>query len=151
MIAHNSELLLDAGPGLESYLWSDGSEAQTLSVNEDGLYWVNVFDGSCKNSDSIKIEPINCDLFIPNVFTPNNDGYNDSFFADASVDIFDLTLSVYNRWGELVWETEDKEGKWDGKRNNSPAAEGVYFWTLSYKCKGFGGQIERKGTVTLLR
>jgi len=151
LIGRDSEIILNAGSGFESYLWDDGSVQQSLTIYEDGDYWVEVFDGKCKNSDSIFIEPINCDLFIPNVFTPDNDGLNDSFFADTSGDIFDFQLTVLNRWGELIWKSDNKEEKWNGKRNNSPAAEGVYFWILVYNCKSYDVQIKKKGNVTLLR
>ena len=70
---------------------------------------------------------------------------------DASEDIFDFNLIVFNRWGEKIWETNNKHGKWDGKRNNIDAAETVYFWVITYFCKNNGQRIKRKGTVSLFR
>jgi len=112
---------------------------------------VNVYNGTCKSTDSINIEIINCDVFIPNVFTPNGDRFNEYFYADAAEDIYDFHLTVLNRWGEQVWETSEKEGKWDGKKNNKAAAEAVYYWIMTYICKYEINQVKRKGTVTLLR
>jgi len=145
------DILLDADSGFESYLWNDGSTGQTLMVSDSGYYWVNVFDGSCKNSDTIFIEPVKCDMFIPIVFTPNNDGFNDYFFAVVSDDISDFSLMVFNRWGEKIWETDDLYDKWDGKRNGRPAAEGTYYWITKYKCLGSPQEFEKRGSVTLLR
>jgi len=147
----NDKIILDAGAGFEGYLWNDGSIYQTLTVSDSGSYWVNVFDGQCYNTDTIKIEPINCDMFIPIVFTPNGDIYNNYFYADASDDIIDFELVVYNRWGEKVWVTNNLNDKWDGIRNGRPAAEGTYFWITKYKCLGSPREFKMKGSVTLLR
>lgn len=151
IIAMNTQIELNAGEGFESYLWSEGSEMQTITISEGGSYWVNVFDGLCNNTDTIFIEPIECDLFIPIVFTPNWDGSNDYFFAEASKDIIDFNLTVFNRWGEQMWETQDKDAKWDGQRGTTHADEGTYFWVLRYKCIASPIQFEKKGSVTLLR
>ncbi len=150
VLATNDEILLNAG-SFESYLWSNGSEQQILTIDSDGIYWVNVFDGKCYNSDTIVIEPVNCDLFIPNVFTPNGDGANDYFQTIVSKDIYDFQLLVFNRWGETIWETNYKYDFWDGTRKGFPAAEGTYFWLVNYKCSGALQLFERKGTVYLLR
>jgi gliding motility-associated-like protein len=151
IIATEDQILLDAGSWFDAYLWPDGSALQTFQVNEAGTYWVNVFDGICYNSDTIIIEPVNCDLFIPIVFTPNGDQYNESFYARASEDIYDFHLSVFSRWGELIWETFDKEGKWNGTHNGRSAAEGTFFWILKYKCLGAPQDFMKNGSVTLLR
>ena len=90
-------------------------------------------------------------MFIPIVFAPNSDNYNDYFYAIASDDITDFELLVFNRWGEKVWEINNHAYKWDGKRNGRPAAEGTYFWIVKYKCFGSPKEIIKKGSVTLLR
>jgi len=151
ILAMNTEIELDAGSGFEDYVWSDGSDMQTLNISEGGSYWVNVFDGVCYNADTIYIEPIECELFIPIVFTPNGDGYNDYFYAEASKDIIDFDLAVFNRWGEQIWETQDKYGKWDGQNGASKADEGTYFWVLRYACLASPTRFEKKGSVTMLR
>lgn len=151
IIFAGDQILLDAGSGFEDYIWVDGSTIQTYLVNEAGTYWVNVFDGSCYNTDTILIEPVSCDLFIPIVFTPNGDPYNESFYAQASKDVYDFYLQVFNRWGEEIWFTRDKDDSWDGTHNGSPAAEGSYFWLVSYKCSGSNQTFNQKGSVTLLR
>jgi len=147
----NTQIELDAGNGFVNYLWSDGSEMQAITIDEGGSYWVDVFDGQCYNTDSIYIEPIECDMFIPIVFTPNWDGTNDYFYTESSKDIIDFDLQIYNRWGENIWDTQNKDDKWDGLRDGRKAAEGTYFWVLNYKCVGSPHEFEKKGSVTLLR
>jgi len=151
ILAMNDYLILDAGSGFENYLWNDGSYYQTLTVNEAGNYWVNVFDGMCYNTDTINIEPVDCEMLVPIVITPNWDGDNDYFFANTSEDIYDFSLIVFSRWGEKIWETENKNDKWDGTKNGKPAADGTYYWITKYKCLGSPQKFIRRGSVTVLR
>ncbi|MCB2221772.1 MAG: gliding motility-associated C-terminal domain-containing protein [Bacteroidetes bacterium] len=151
ILSSNSAITLDAGGGFASYYWSDGTEQQWLTVQESGTFWVEVSDGKCINADTIVIEPINCELFVPIVFSPNSDQHNDNFYADVSDDIYDFNLTVFNRWGEKVWETSDKTGQWDGNRNGHPSASSVYYWVVTYQCIGSPQTFERRGSVTLLR
>ena len=86
-------------------------------------------------------------LFIPNIFTPNDDGNND-FFEIAGMDnpcINVNKLSIFNRWGLKVFETEGSQLKWDGRSNGNPLTEGTYFYVLE------GKEFRRSGGVTLLR
>ncbi|MCB2221774.1 MAG: gliding motility-associated C-terminal domain-containing protein [Bacteroidetes bacterium] len=151
ILSSNSAITLDAGGGFTSYYWSNGSDQQWFIVEEAGTYWVEVSDGKCLNADTIVIEPIDCELFVPIVFSPNSDQHNDTFYADVSDDIHDFNLKVFNRWGEKVWETTDKLAQWDGKRNGQPSASSVYYWIVTYQCTGSPQTFERRGSVTLLR
>jgi gliding motility-associated-like protein len=89
------------------------------------------------------------DLFIPNTFTPNGDGQNDVLYV-RGIKVEDITFSVYNRWGELVYETKDKTKGWDGYYKGKPAEQGVYGWMVSAKCIT-GDNAFKKGNVTLIR
>ena len=151
IIGIKDEITLDAGNGFTSYLWNTGSEYQSITVSDSGNYWVRVSDGTCYNYDTINIEIVNCDLFVPIVFTPNSDSYNDYFYAVASDDITDFDLAVYNRWGEQMWETTEITGKWDGKKNSKDCATGTYFWVVEYKCLLSNKTFTLRGSVTLLR
>jgi len=133
------------------FFWNDGSYCQTLTVEEAGSYWVNVFDGWCYNADTINIEPVQCDMLIPIVITPNGDESNKYFYAHTSEDIYDFSLVLFSRWGERIWETENKDDKWDGTRNGNPAADGTYYWITKYKCLGSPEEIIRRGSLTVLR
>ena len=92
----------------------------------------------------------NSDLFIPNTFTPNNDGYNDVFRIRGPVyEMF--YFAVYNRWGELVFETNDETQGWDGIFKGKQADPGVFGYYLKAKCSEGSEEIFRKGNVTLIR
>jgi len=85
---------------------------------------------------------------IPNVFTPNGDGKNDIFFINAR-GVYEFDLLIYNRWGMLMYSTNQIEQGWDGTVNGRPAAGGVYF--IKAKIVGRNETIDHQGTVHLFR
>jgi gliding motility-associated-like protein len=89
------------------------------------------------------------DFFIPNAFTPNNDGNNDIFKVYGS-SIRELTMRVYNQWGELIFETKNAQNGWDGTWKGRPEAVGVYVYVAQVTFYN-NVQIKRKGTVNLIR
>jgi gliding motility-associated-like protein len=84
-------------------------------------------------------------FFIPNTFTPNNDAINDEFSIGTWTQCKNFKLFIYNRWGNLIHQTEGARVKWDGKFNGMDAPTGVYVYLLQI------GEIEKTGTVTLYR
>lgn len=88
-------------------------------------------------------------LYVPNVFTVNGDGLNETFNI-SGVFILGYSLQVYNRYGEMIFESNDITNRWDGKFNQQECSADVYFYTV--RATGPKGQsIELKGNVTLLR
>ncbi len=106
----------------------------------------------CPKSAIITIYVIECDpasIFVPNTFTPNGDGKNDVLYVRGN-SITELYFAVYNRWGQLVFETTDITKGWNGIYNNMKADPAVFAWYLKAKC--FNGEtLEKKGNVTLIR
>ena len=93
------------------------------------------------------------EIWVPNVFTPNGDGTNE-IFKPVTTEIQKLTMYIYNRWGEMIFETSDINGGWDGKFHGNDVPTGVYFWLIRYNENRSSAQnIEKeiKGSVTLLR
>ena len=85
--------------------------------------------------------------YLPNAFTPNNDGKNDEFnIIGTNLEYLRYKLMIYNRWGELVFESVNPDFSWDGKNN----IKGVYVWILSVQDDN-GKWIEKQGTVTLIK
>lgn len=109
----NQNIILNATNKNAVYLWQDGSDKQHYNVNQSGTYWVEVSDSyGCHVSDTIKITDII--LEMPNVFTPTNDNVNDHFTPMTMSGIKSAELSIYNRWGTLIYKTIDLEQGWDG-------------------------------------
>lgn len=86
---------------------------------------------------------------IPNVITPNGDGVNDVFYFGGT-NIARVNAKVYNRWGELIFESNEDQYPWDGKNENIDCPEGVYFYIMDITFKD-GEMTERHGDITLLR
>lgn len=92
-------------------------------------------------------------LVMPNAFTPNNDGLNDDFRGYGFVDaIADYKMSIWNRWGELIFETDNPLMGWNGSKNNSgqESPVGVYVYQVEYLAPR--GDVKKlTGHVTLVR
>lgn len=106
---------------------------------------------NCVGKDSIIVRVISESfLAVPNAFSPNGDGVNDRFRAllvgYQQVSFF----RIYNRYGQLVFESKGIEDSWDGTFNGRELELGVYYWLIGVKDR-FGKDVEEKGDVTLLR
>ena len=110
--------------------------------------------GICAKSDSVTVtvyefvcgEPI---IFLPNAFTPNDDGENDVLYLRGK-NLSDLYLAIYDRWGELVFETQDQEIGWDGTYKGKLAEPAVFVYYLEAECID-GQEYFKKGNVSLIR
>lgn len=95
--------------------------------------------------------PNNCYIAVPNAFTPNGDGLNDFLNPLNAWKATDLVFRVYNRYGQLVWETTDWTRKWDGTTGGNKAPAGSYAWMLDYVDSETGRKVLQKGTTLLIR
>lgn len=142
--------LLNPGSGWSSVSWSNGSSAPIINVNQFGNYRVTVVDGNgCSGTDEIVIGS-NCNLiwYVPSAFTPNGDGNNEKFNPTMK-DVRDLNLTIYNRWGQIIWQGDENSGGWDGSIYGQLAPEGVYTWTATFMSNF--NRYNMRGTFTLLR
>lgn len=92
-------------------------------------------------------------FFLPNAFSPNDDGINEVYKGKGFLrGVTGFQLSIWNRWGEVVFETEDPEEGWNGRFSNAgkPAPQGVYYARVNYRSPR-GEPVELKGVVTLIR
>jgi gliding motility-associated-like protein len=146
-------LTLKAIKPFTSYLWSTGSTAASIAINTEGNFWLNVKDNNgCTGTDSIAISLKDCveGFNIPNAFTPNNDRLNDAFKPLIGGKLILFRLSVYNRWGEIIFTSSDHLKGWDGRYKGLLQNPGQYMWTCTYQLEGQLPQ-NKKGTVTLIR
>jgi gliding motility-associated-like protein len=147
---------LDAGV-YDEYMWNDDESLndQFLTITSSDIdgadsVYVWVFDGYCYNKDGIIVEVF--DVKVPAVITPNNDGENDLFmpFDDGWSGIHEHEISVFNRWGEKVWESTDFESGWDAKHNGTLVGDGTYYWVLEVKYGPQNLSKTYKGTLSVL-
>jgi gliding motility-associated-like protein len=139
VLCSNNKFKLDlsfADPG-GTYLWNTGATTSFLDVFHPGLYSVILtYNNTCNLYDTIIVDAIEDDppLFIPNSFTPNSDGLNDVFSPAGNYDnIVDFYMAIYNRWGQLVFETRNKNQAWDGIIDNETVQLGVYIYKIDYR------------------
>ncbi|MCU7551035.1 gliding motility-associated C-terminal domain-containing protein [Chitinophagaceae bacterium LB-8] len=92
-----------------------------------------------------------CYLAVPNAFTPNNDSRNDFLRPLNAVKASQLVFKVYNRWGQLVYQTTDWKKGWNGTLNGLPQPAGVYAWILQYVDRNTGEKRIMRGTAALIR
>lgn len=101
---------------------------------------------------TIYVKSMKCnldDVFVPNTFTPNGDGHNDVLYVRSN-SVAELYFAVYNRWGQLVFETDDIHKGWDGVYNDMKADPAVFAWYLTAKCYN-GSELKKQGNTTLIR
>jgi gliding motility-associated-like protein len=152
----------DLDKSVFSYLWTlngkvfstDKSPVISLDSvkNKTGLLFIN--KGTvCEDSAEFVVqynEDIKNELFA-NVFSPNNDGVNDVFEFKGVKKCVSTSVIIYNRWGNVVFKSDENNFKWDGKApNGEDLPEGVYFCILHYK-KQYHKDIEIHSTITILR
>ncbi len=93
----------------------------------------------------------NCLIAVPTAFSPNGDGLNDHLYPLNAFTASDVTFRVFNRAGQVLFETKDFTGKWDGSFRGVQQATGTYVWTLTYRHTDTGESFSFKGTSVLIR
>ena len=153
----NSLELIVTGPAGATYSWSPSSSLScatcdtTLATPQiSTVYVVTATNNGCVATDTVvvTVEEICGDLFIPSGFSPNGDNVNDILYARGNC-IVELDFKVYDRWGELMFQSIDQNMGWDGTFKGKPVLSGVYVYVVSAKVKG--SIINSQGNVSLLR
>lgn len=103
----------------------------------------------CVDTASVKTSADNKDFFIPNAFTPNNDGKNDHFRVYGS-SVIGAEIQIFNQWGILIFETKDNHAGWDGTYKHIPQPVGMYVYVVKVRLSNEDTFI-RKGTIRLIR
>jgi len=168
VIIHQGDTLIEAGStlnllatGAESYIWEPAedlscsncpdpvftaSETLELTVTGETEY-------GCVDQASLVITVFERELLfeLPNAFTPDNDGINDTFKPLSNGPVFDsYQMYIFNRWGKRVFMTQDPNEAWDGRLNGKPAPADLYGYFIQYTLiDGVSGR--EKGEITLLR
>ena len=154
-----SPRILSGDDGQLQFLWSDGLQTQERPIDTYGLLDLEVFNGCEKQYLSIDIlhdldakRPL---IYVPNVFSPNNDGNNDVFKIEISgtARIESFKFQIFNRWGGLVFESDQENIGWKGDFLGGIVEEGVYVWLMEVRLDFCGDMIEIKdqGDVLVIR
>lgn len=133
------------------YLWQNGDTLFSLAATQPGLYILKLTNSCGITADSIVLKESTCKVFVPNTFTPNGDRYNQLFRVLNVENIKEFSLRIFDRWGNLIFETVDKYKGWNGTRNGIEQPVGLFTYTINYSEKNTGLSVFRKGTVQLIR
>ena len=136
-----------------AYLWQDGSTTPEYTVSKEGTYVLNLQTPCGTNSDAvhIKYQQCNCDFYIPGAFTPNHDGLNDQFTIHSKCLSTNFHLQVFNRTGQLVYQSHNINAGWDGDLNGLPQSAGAYIWRITYFDVLSSKTVSSAGTVVIIR
>ena len=102
----------------------------------------------CDSIANLVLNVVEVNLFLPNTFTPNNDGHNEQF-AVYGGGLQDYQIWIFNRWGEQIFYSNNSEVGWDGIFEGAVSQDGVYAWRIIYTCAN--ELKEKTGIVTILR
>lgn len=140
-------------PTIDSFDCTDCRRPYVTVTADQVVYAYAMNEWGCEASDSVVLKVVNCDpnaIFVPNVFTPNNDGLNDRLFVRGiglkSLDYF----RIFDRWGRLEFETKNINEGWDGMVNGHEADAAAYVYVLKAVCSS-GQEVIKSGNVTLIR
>jgi gliding motility-associated-like protein len=132
---------LDAGNAGYSYQWSTGAVTQSITVSQPGTYSVTCRLGECQITESVVVAAALPPMQAPNIFTPNQDGRNEAFVIQNIG--ADTRLKVFNRWGKVVYQSDNYQNDWDGRQ----VAAGTYYYYVDTP----GSCTTQKGWVELAK
>lgn len=151
------------GNNITEFYWNFGNGASTTLENPTHSYHITADETytvlfKVTNSygcvhDTIKLITVvdNYAFYVPNSFTPNNDGVNDLFHPRVA-DVLKYHLAVYNRYGECIFQSVDPDESWDGTHNEQKCPSGTYNWVITYlKYAAPETELRKTGTVSLIR
>lgn len=120
---------------MPNYIWSTGENSPNITVTAPGIYSVSATQGDCHNSTSTQIEGCQNELYLPNAITPSKgEGLND-YFSIPEVNqsnMYSFEISIFNRWGEMVFYSTDKNFKWYGEYKGKTMYQTVYNYIIKY-------------------
>lgn len=149
-----AQLVASGATGLH-YLWLTLNDTtKTITVSKVGQYAVLVTDpqGCTATATALVVNKCEPRVNVPDAFTPNNDGVNDVLQVFSAY-VTDFELRVYNRWGEVIFVSNNPEQKWDGTYKGAAYPSMLYPWVITYKSESFPerNKIVKRGSVLLLR
>lgn len=163
-ISNTSVSFLNNSLNATSYNWdfgdgntsTDENPNNTYPDEDAGVYTVELIahNSGCSDTAYAVVTVVDELIFyVPNTFTPDNDDYNESFkpIFTAGFDPFNYELLIFNRWGEILFESHDAEVGWDGTYGGELAKDGTYIWKITFKETDVDKRIVKVGHVNILK
>jgi gliding motility-associated-like protein len=146
-------LIVQPVRSFKTYLWNTGDTTAFIQIVNEGMYTLHVTDqNGCAGSDTIRVGTKICPqgIYFPNAFTPNKDGLNDQFRPIVRGVPVLYRFSIYNRFGQRVFETTDTKKGWDGTVDGTVQQTAVFAWSCTYQFNG-EREMNQWGSVVLVR
>ena len=137
-----------------SVYWNTGASTPTIQAVKEGKYWVQTRHPVCgKQTDTVvvKLKACECEMMIPNSFTPNEDGKNDTFAPIGQCDYSYYTITITDRWGNVVFIGNSINAKWDGRYKGNWCPDDIYIYRIETIEKGTDKKMVRNGRISLFR
>ena len=131
--------------------WQDGTTGPTFTVTQPGVYSLAATNNCGTTTRQVTVSNGLCKVFVPSAFTPNNDGLNDLFRALGTEAVTEFTMKIFDRAGQIIFQTTDKNKGWDGKLKGMEFSSGVFVYLIYYKDIYSADSKMLKGTLTLIR
>lgn len=148
------QVILDCKIPDANYLWQDGTTTQIFDVKKSGFYYITVSKANCILTDSLLVNFVKCNncIQIPNAFTPNSDSKNDIFKPIINCSAISYSLLIVNRYGQIIFQTNDQNQGWNGLFKNWEEEIGVYYYLIKVKFD-YPNAVDElyKGDITLIR
>ena len=150
-LCEKNSIELDAGHPGYTYQWSTGQTTQKINPTAAGIYSVFLQIGACGLNDTseVQIDNANPALFIPTAFSPNGDNQNDMYYIMSGC-LKDVEFTIFDRWGNKVFETTDLSHGWDGKCDGNLLNTSVFVYNFKAMSEA-GNPVRASGTIALMR
>lgn len=159
-LCQNEKTTFTAGTGLkgETIAWQNGSKERFFTANTEGVYFAKIKNTCASWTDTFRLRINHCgfEVYVPNAFSPNGDGLNDDlhpFFKTDFIKIANYDFKVFNRWGSLVFASQNLNDAWDGTLKGQACETGVYVWSLTVRLMLNGKEQTKQlsGDVAIMR
>jgi len=152
-LCSGEDFWLQVAGNADTYAWQDSSHSASYKVEQGGIYTVVAQNGCGKDTltTTINLTACNCQLLLPNAFTPDGDGRNDTFRPLHACEMTEFQMAIYDRYGEMVFRSADPDKGWDGTFHGSRVPSGSFVWMAHYFNTATKQPVFRKGLVLVIR
>ena len=148
----NMSAVLEVTTALDYIQWSTGETTPQITVHRAGIYIVTAHTAQCEVYGRVSIYPCPFYMYLPNAITPSNSPGDNDYFQipdDIAKQIETCEFYIYDRWGRLVFKSEDPHFRWDGTHRGKLLSNNVFTYRLKVSVYG-GGNYQYSGTITVL-
>ncbi|MBS1662310.1 MAG: gliding motility-associated C-terminal domain-containing protein, partial [Bacteroidetes bacterium] len=152
-LCNGEDFMLTVQGNADTYAWQDSSHTTAYKPTQPGIYTVVATNGCGSDTLTATVNFTSCDcqLMLPNAFTPNGDGRNDTFRPLHACMMTEFEMNIYDRYGELVFHSSNPDQAWDGRYHGKMVSSGAFVWAARYFSVEKKQPVFKQGTVMVIR